>query len=98
MLYWQAAVHLNPHYAGGTKDQEASRIFYEPLAGWDSEGNLIPHAGGRDPTRANGGLSADGKSVIWKLKQGVTWHDGKPFTADDVVFTGAYAATRRPRW
>jgi peptide/nickel transport system substrate-binding protein len=31
-------------------------------------------------------------SVIWKLKQGVKWHDGKPFTADDVVFTWAYAA------
>jgi peptide/nickel transport system substrate-binding protein len=35
-------VHLNPHFAGGTKDQDASRIFYEPLAGWDTEGNLIP--------------------------------------------------------
>lgn len=31
-------------------------------------------------------------SVIWKLKRGVTWHDGKPFTADDVVFTWQYAA------
>ncbi|MDO9284148.1 MAG: peptide ABC transporter substrate-binding protein [Aquabacterium sp.] len=91
LLYWQAAVHLNPHYAGGTKDQDASRIFYEPLAGWDSEGNLIPCLAAEIPTRANGGLSADGKSVVWKLKKGVTWHDGKPFTADDVLFTAAYA-------
>src|SRR5437762_1145323 len=37
------------------------------------------------------GVAADGKSVVWKLKQGVTWHDGKPFTADDVVFTYQYA-------
>jgi peptide/nickel transport system substrate-binding protein len=29
--------------------------------------------------------------VTWKLKQGVKWHDGKPFTADDVVFTWEYA-------
>ena len=91
MIYWQAAVHLNPHYAGGTKDQDASRVFYEPLAGWDSEGNLIPCLAAEIPTRANGGLTADGKGVIWKLKRGVTWHDGKPFTADDVVFTAAYA-------
>ena len=91
MIYWQAAVHLNPHYAGGTKDQDASRVFYEPLAGWDSEGNLIPCLAAEIPTRANGGLTADGKSVIWKLKRGVNWHDGKPFTADDVVFTAAYA-------
>ncbi len=91
LIYWQAPVHLNPHYAGGTKDQDASRIFYEPLAGWDTEGNLIPALAAEIPTRQNGGLAADGKSVTWKLKRGVTWHDGKPFTADDVVFTAAYA-------
>ena len=91
VLYWQASVHLNPHYAGGTKDQDASRIFYEPLAGYDSDGNLIAQLAAEIPSRANGGLSADGKSVTWKLKKGVTWHDGKPFTADDVVFTAAYA-------
>ena len=91
VIYWQAAVHLNPHYAGGTKDQDASRIFYEPLAGWDTDGNLIPFLAAEIPTRANGGLSADDKSVTWKLKRGVTWHDGKPFTADDVLFTWQYA-------
>jgi peptide/nickel transport system substrate-binding protein len=34
LLYWQAVTLLNPHFAVGTKDQEGSRIFYEPLAGW----------------------------------------------------------------
>ncbi len=92
LIYWQGAVHLNPHYAGGTKDQDACRIFYEPLASWDSDGNLIPVLAAEIPSRANGGLSADGKSVTWKLKRGVKWHDGKDFTADDVVFTAAYAA------
>ena len=91
MLYWQGPVHLNPHFAGGTKEQEATRIFYEPLAGWDAEGNLIPMLATEIPSRANGGLAADGKSVTWKLKRGVTWHDGKPFTADDVLFTAEYA-------
>lgn len=91
LIYWQAAVHLNPHYAGGTKDQDASRIFYEPLASWDGDGNLVPVLAAEIPSRANGGLAADGKSVIWKLKRGVKWHDGKDFTADDVVFTAQYA-------
>ncbi|GMV46297.1 MAG: peptide ABC transporter [Pseudomonadota bacterium] len=92
LIYWQAAVHLNPHYAGGTKDQDASRIFYEPLAGWDTEGNLVPFLAAEVPTRANGGVAADGKSVTWKLKRGVKWHDGREFSADDVVFTAQYAA------
>ncbi|NBQ85973.1 MAG: peptide ABC transporter substrate-binding protein [Betaproteobacteria bacterium] len=86
LLWWQGAVHINPHWAAGTKEQDASRIFYEPLAGWDGEGNLVPQLAAEIPSRENGGLSADGRSVTWKLKRGVTWHDGQPFTADDVVF------------
>ena len=35
---------------------------------------------------------ATARSVTWKLKRGVTWHDGKPFTADDLVFNWEYAA------
>ncbi len=90
-LWWQGPTLLQPHFANGTKDQEASRIFYESLAVWDNDGNLIPILAAEIPTRENGGVSADGKSVTWKLKQGVTWHDGKPFTADDCVFTWEYA-------
>jgi peptide/nickel transport system substrate-binding protein len=92
VLFWQGATLLNPHFATGTKDQEGSRIFYEPLAGWDPDGNLVPILAAEIPSRENGGLAADGKSVTWKLKRGVSWHDGKPFTADDVVFNWQYAS------
>ncbi len=91
MLWWQAPTLLNPHFAVGTKDQDASRIFYEPLAGWDGEGNLVPFLAAELPSQQNGGLSDDGKSVTWKLKQGVKWHDGEPFTADDCIFNWQYA-------
>jgi peptide/nickel transport system substrate-binding protein len=92
LLFWQAPTLLNPHFAVGTKDQEGSRIFYEPLAGWDADGNLAPFLAAEIPDIENGGLSRDGTSVTWKLKQGVKWHDGKPFTADDVIFNWEYAA------
>ncbi len=91
VLWWQGPTLLNPHFAVGTKDQDGSRIFYEPLAGWDAEGNLRPILAETIPSREDGTLAADGKSVTWKLKKGVTWHDGKPFTADDCVFTWEYA-------
>src|SRR3954454_24631648 len=91
LLLWQAPTLLNPHFASGTKDQIASRVFYEPLAGWDKDGNLIPQLAAETPSRDNGGLSADGKTVTWKLKQGVKWHDGQNFTAEDCVFTWQYA-------
>ncbi|CAN1570102.1 DdpA ABC-type dipeptide transport system, periplasmic component [Rhabdaerophilaceae bacterium] len=91
LLWWQGPVLINPHFAVGSKEQDASRIFYEPLANWDPEGNLIPVLAAEIPTRENGGLSADGKSVVWKLKPGVKWHDGKPVTADDLIFNWQYA-------
>jgi peptide/nickel transport system substrate-binding protein len=92
VLWWQGPTLINPHFAVGTKDQDASRIFYEPLAGWDPEGNLFPVLAAELPSRENGGIAADGMSVTWKLKQGVQWHDGKPFTADDAVFNWQYAS------
>ena len=93
LMYWQAVTLLNPHFAVGTKDQEGSRIFYEPLAGWDGDGNLVPFLAAEIPSKENDGLAEDGRSVIWKLKRGVKWHDGMPFTADDVVFNWEYART-----
>jgi peptide/nickel transport system substrate-binding protein len=74
------------------KDLDGSRIFYEPLAGWDPYGNLFPALAAEIPSRENGGVAADGMSVTWKLKRNAQWHDGKLFTADDVVFNWEYAA------
>ncbi|MBR0840294.1 peptide ABC transporter substrate-binding protein [Bradyrhizobium liaoningense] len=92
LLWWQGPTLLNPHFATGTKDQDGSRLFYEPLACWDPDGNMKLVLAAEIPSIQNGGLAADGKSVTWKLKPGVKWHDGKPFTADDVVFNWEYAS------
>ena len=92
VLWWQGATLLNPHFAVGTKDQDGSRIFYEPLAGWDPDGELFPVLAAEIPSRQNGGIAADGMSITWKLKRDVQWHDGKSFTADDVVFNWEYAS------
>ena len=86
VLWWQGPTLLNPHFATGTKDQDGSRLFYEPLAGFDPDGNVVPVLAAELPTVTNGGLAKDLTSVTWRLKKGVQWHDGKPFTADDVVF------------
>src|ERR1700712_679674 len=42
ILYWQAVPLLNPLCADGRKAQGGCRIFYEPLAEWDNDGNLVP--------------------------------------------------------
>ena len=52
ILLWQAPTLLNPHFALGTKDQIASRVFFEPLAGWDKDGNLVPCLAAEAPIQA----------------------------------------------
>src|SRR5262245_61512801 len=91
-LWWQAPTLLNPHFATGTKDQDASRVFYEPLAAYDPEGNLFPVLAADIPSIDGGTLAKDLTWVTWRLKRNVSWHDGKPFTADDVVFNYEYVS------
>src|SRR5712691_11843413 len=55
ILWWQAPTLLNPHFATGTKDLDASRIFYEPLASFDPDGNLVAILALEAPTAQNGG-------------------------------------------
>ena len=54
------------------------------------DGERIPILAAEIPSLENGGRAPDGTWTIWRLKQGVVWHDGTPFTADDVIFTWEY--------
>ena len=92
ILFWQAPTLLNAHLAGGRQDLAAARIFYEPLASFDAEARLVPVLAAEVPTVENGGVAPDRTWVRWRLKRGVVWHDGRPFSADDLVFTWEYAA------
>ena len=87
LLYWQAPTTLNPHLSPGTKDREAASLILEPLAAYSEAEELVPILAAEIPTAENGGISADNTSVTWKLKEGVLWSDGEPFTAKDVAFT-----------
>src|SRR2546430_524478 len=71
VLWWQGPTLLNPHFAVGTKDQDGSRLFYEPLARWDQEGNLRTVLAETIPGREDGTLAAGGKSGARKLEKGV---------------------------
>src|SRR5436309_2733554 len=91
VLMWDAPTLLHPHFGRGLRDVTASRLFYEPLAAAAPDGTFAPVLADEIPTRKNGGLSRDGQSVTWRLKRNVTWHDGAPFTADDVIFNWQFA-------
>jgi peptide/nickel transport system substrate-binding protein len=92
LLYWNAPTILNAHFAVGARDVAAARIVYEPLHSIAPDGTFIPILAEEIPSVENGGRAPDGTWTIWRLKQGVVWHDGTPFTADDVIFTWEFTA------
>jgi peptide/nickel transport system substrate-binding protein len=94
LLYWQAPTILNSHLAGGQKDYQASRVVLEPLLTANADGSLSPVLAADVPSLYNGGVSADGRSVTYRLKRGVRWGDGRDFTADDVVFTYQFLSNK----
>ncbi len=92
LLWWQAPTILNPHLSQGDKDNDAAQLCLEQLANWGPDGNLIPYLATEIPSLENGGVSEDGLSVTWKLREGVKWHDGEDFNAEDVKFTWEWCA------
>lgn len=90
---WQEPSVLNPHLVGtGTGSGYYVHPILEGLAQFDASGQLVPKLAESIPSVENGGVSADGLTVTYKLKQNVKWSDGQPFTADDVVYTYQYLA------
>ncbi len=87
LLQWQAPTTLNMHLAGSFKDQLASCLVTEPLIHFLEDGTPLPCLVKEVPSKENGLLSDDLKSVTYNLLEGVVWSDGEPFTANDVVFT-----------
>ncbi|MCT4610152.1 MAG: peptide ABC transporter substrate-binding protein [Pelagimonas sp.] len=90
IIYWQAPSTLNPFLSGGTKDVESASMIIEPLARYNEKGEMVPWLVEEVPTTANGGVSEDLKQITWKIKPGITWSDGTPFTSADVKFTYEY--------
>lgn len=90
IIYWQAPSIMNPYLSGGTKDQQAASLVIEPLARYDEKGNLVPWLVDSVPTVENGGVSADLRSITWKLSEGLLWSDGSPVTSEDLRFTWEY--------
>ncbi|MDQ4099888.1 MAG: peptide ABC transporter substrate-binding protein, partial [Chloroflexota bacterium] len=87
ILQHQAPSHLSVHIATGDKDALAGSLVTEPLMHRLPDGSLIPNLVKEVPTVENGLLAQDLTSVTYNLLEGVTWSDGQPFTAQDVIFT-----------
>ncbi len=68
-------------------DVELAELWAGMLFNWSDRNELVPELATVVPTTANGGISADGKTIVYHLRKNVQFQDGRPFTAADVIFT-----------
>ncbi|MGB7860084.1 MAG: peptide ABC transporter substrate-binding protein [Acidimicrobiia bacterium] len=92
LLQWQAPSQANPYLSTGEKDLLASSPVLEPLAEVAPDGSIVPNLAESVPTKGDGSIAGDDTSITWTLKEGISWSDGSPLTADDFVFTWEYCA------
>lgn len=86
---------LDPLLAQSIQDNEILRLIYDPLIACDASGRPVPALAALVPTRANGGISRDGRTITYHLRAGVRWHDGTAFTSRDVA--ASFRAVMDPR-
>ena len=72
---------LIPNITGDKYSHDAVALVYNGLVSYDKDTNLIPELA------ASWDLAPDCLDLTFKLRKNVRWHDGRPFTAEDVVFT-----------
>ena len=78
---------LNPLVGSQFFENYIDEALYSGLTVVNDRGEVTPDLAESLPTRANGGISADGLVLVYRLRPNLRWHDGVPLTADDVVFT-----------
>jgi peptide/nickel transport system substrate-binding protein len=66
-----------------TQDLQYAGHIHDPLIAGDAKGQLSADRGLAETWT----LSDDARTLTLRLRQGVVWHDGRPLTADDVVFS-----------
>ena len=78
---------FNPLMTKTETDDGVHFSMFDALLRIDPEGVLQPNLAVEVPSQENGGISADGLQWRFRLRDDVRWHDGEPFTAEDVKFT-----------
>lgn len=77
---------LNPLFVVAQTSIDMASLYTETLVGLDDHNELIPLLAERVPSRANGDISSDGRSITYHLRP-ERFADGVPLTSRDVAFT-----------
>jgi peptide/nickel transport system substrate-binding protein len=78
---------FNPHRPHIEVDRGVHFGLFDSMWRVDERAQFVPNLAVEVPTLKNGGIAKGGLEYTFKLRRGVTWHDGQKFTAKDVKFT-----------
>ncbi len=78
---------FNPLKSTLEVDRGVQFAIFDSLWRVNEKSELVPNLATEIPTVENGGISADGLTYTFKLRDDAKWHDGEPLTAADVVFS-----------
>ncbi len=78
---------LDPIFVSGVGGQELAALLYSYLVKIDERGQLVPDAAEMVPTRENGGISPDGRTITYHLRSDARFSDGSRVTSFDVAET-----------
>jgi peptide/nickel transport system substrate-binding protein len=78
---------LNVLYTQGGNSLSASKLAQRGLLFLDADSNWVGELAAEVPSLENGGVSEDGLTITYALRDGLTWHDGEPVTSADVQAT-----------
>ena len=67
---------LNPLFANSDATDQISAMIFAPIFRYDERGEFVPELATEVPTYANGGISADSKTITIHWRKGVTWSAG----------------------
>ena len=87
VAHYQEPDRFWPPISGLTVAHEVGGAMNHPLVGINDKSEYFPILVNEVPTAENGGISEDSLTWTLNLRDDVTWHDGEPFTAEDVKFT-----------
>jgi peptide/nickel transport system substrate-binding protein len=78
---------LNPLFSNSDAADQISALIFAPIFRYDERGEFVPELATEVPTYANGGISADSKTIVLHWRKGVKWSDGAPLGPSDLRFT-----------
>jgi peptide/nickel transport system substrate-binding protein len=87
MGFYQEPELLNPYIRTQTIASVAGVFMERSLIGISDDGSYYPDLALEVPTVENGGVSEDGLTITYNLREGIVWEDGDSFDCADVVFT-----------